>query len=356
MTKHHISRRTFLKRTAGAALLVAGTSAGVLSACGSSKKETKGMLGVFRYQESWLQNVSSSAEFIAADRRVFENNGFESLQLIYGGPNIDGAQVLADRKADMAAIDSLTFLNAAEKDQLVCIGTRLARSPVCITSLPALPIRIPSDLVGKRIGVQKKYESIWSAFLKGNNVDEKKVTRVLVQNDPKPLQDNQVDGFFSWIMNQPVTLRTRNVPCVNMMFADFGFSLPEQCWVVPRQYIVDNRARVLAGLSAEVIAQQMFLRDYNAAADLTVNKYAKDSGDTPDYVRYYISEIRDVINSSDVVREKGIGYMESETIDRYVKTLAMAGITISPNYFDNSLLAEIYKDGPDLLKKYERKY
>lgn len=361
MSENGITRRSFLKRTAGAgaALFVVGSSGSLLSACSDSEDEEakeQPVHGVFRFQGTWLKNVSAGAEFIGIERGVYENLGFERLELLYGGPDVDGRKALLEGRADIAAVDSLTFADAAVKDQLICVGTRFSRSPICITSLPAVPIRKPSDMVGKTIGVQKKYEAMFSAFLRMNNVDETKITKVIVQNDPKPLQEGQVQGFFSWIINQPVTLRTRNVQYVNMMFSDFGFSLPEGCWILTKKLLETDRDRVIAGLRGLIITNQMYISEPDVAADLTLNKYAKDAPDSPDYVRYYISETRDAINSSDTARDKGIGYMEKETVQRWVSTLELAHLKIEPSYFDNSLMAEIFKNGPDLLKDYEKKY
>lgn len=334
-------------------MFLAGSAANVLTACGSNKKAALPAYGRFNMQLFWVKNVSAAPEFLGVERRVWENQGFDGVELLPAGTNIDPKVTLYNGTADMATLDSPSFAKNAKEHQLVGIGARLAKSPTCVVSLPANPIRKPADIAGKRIGVQPVYEGVWKAFLKFHNIDESSVKQISVATDPKPLQDGQVDGFFSWVVNQPVLLRVRNVPYVTMLLSDFGLSLYDHMWTVTKKRLEENRERVVAGLRAEAISQSMFIRDYETALDLSLNKYAKNAGDDPTFARFNLTEVRDFINAFDVVHRKGLGYMEPEVVERNVKLLQSTGADIDASFFDNSLMEEIYKDGPELLKKYE---
>ncbi len=59
------------------------------------------------------------------------------------------------------------------------------------------------EFFGKKIGVQAANEPIWKTFLKANNLDASKITKVPVQFDPTPLAQKQVDGWLSYVTNEP---------------------------------------------------------------------------------------------------------------------------------------------------------
>ena len=63
-------------------------------------------------------------------------------------------------------------------------------------------------MIGKKIGVQATNEAVWNAFLKANNIDPSKINKVPVQFDPSPLVAGQVDGWFSFVTNEPNLLKT----------------------------------------------------------------------------------------------------------------------------------------------------
>ena len=60
---------------------------------------------------------------------------------------------------------------------------------------------------GKKIGVQATNEAVWNAFLKANKIDAGSITKVPVQFDPTPLTTGEVDGWFSFVTNEPNDLK-----------------------------------------------------------------------------------------------------------------------------------------------------
>ena len=71
-----------------------------------------------------------------------------------------------------------------------------------------------------------------AALLKINNIAPSSVTKVVVQNDPTPLVNGEVDGFLSFVDNQPITLELKGYSPVIMMLDDFGFTLYQQLYAV----------------------------------------------------------------------------------------------------------------------------
>ena len=76
-------------------------------------------------------------------------------------------------------------------------------------SMTKKAIKTPQDMYGKKIGVQATNESVWTAFVKAAKIDASKITKVPVQFDPLPLTTGTVDGWFSFVTNEPNDLRSK---------------------------------------------------------------------------------------------------------------------------------------------------
>ena len=89
-------------------------------------------------------------------------------------------------------------------------------------------------MIGKKIGVQATNEAVWNAFLKANNIDPAKITKVPVQFDPTPLVAKEVDGWFSFVTNEPNLLKTKGVDTAVILLADYDYPLVSETYVVRR--------------------------------------------------------------------------------------------------------------------------
>ena len=109
------------------------------------------------------------------------------------------------------------------------------------------PIKTPEDMIGKKIGVQATNEPVWNAFLKANDIDPSKITKVPVQFDPQPLVNGEVDGWFSFVTNEPNLLKVQGVDTVNFLLADYELParLARSTWCRPTS-LKDDRDKLKA--------------------------------------------------------------------------------------------------------------
>src|SRR5260370_33385410 len=108
-------------------------------------------------------------------------------------------------------------------------------------SLASKPIKTPRDMIGKKIGVAALGESVWAAFLKANRIDPASITKVPVQFDPTPLTTGTVDGWLSFITNEPIVLRSKGFNVVTFLFADQGYPLAGDVYVVTDTTLTEHR-------------------------------------------------------------------------------------------------------------------
>jgi ABC-type nitrate/sulfonate/bicarbonate transport system substrate-binding protein len=347
-----LNRRQFLGRGAavGAFAFVGPT---LLAACGDddSSSSSSAKLGTAGIQLSWIKNVEFAGSYLADTNGYYTKVGFDKVDLLSGGPNIATEPVVNSGQA----LIGYTFtepLAAAIKEgaKFKIIAAMFQKNPFGILSVEAKPIRTPADLVGKKVGVQAVNEPIWDALLKINKLDATKITKVPVQFDPTPLVKGEVDGWFAFVINEPITVKEQGGKPVVMALQDVGFTVFQQVIITTEDALKNNKAKVKALLTAELMGWQKNLADPAVGAKLAVENYGKGLGLT---LAHETEEntLQIALQKSPTTDKKGLGYMSTEDIDKNLSVLSQMGLTsITKSTYTNELLDEIYKDGTDLLK------
>jgi ABC-type nitrate/sulfonate/bicarbonate transport system substrate-binding protein len=363
-----LDRRTFLRRGAvggmGVALLGTGGMSAILAACGSSSKSSSGSsattvpggsadLGELTFQLSWIKNVEFAGEYIADTNGYYKNGTggtFSKVTLLSGGPGVAQDSVVAAGKA-MVCISAPDITSSAIKNGagLVTIGAQYQKNPFCIMSAASKPIHTPQEMYGKKIGVQATNEAVWNAFLKANNLDASKITKVPVQFDPTPLTTGDVDGWFSFVTNEPNDLKyNKNFDTVTFLLADYNYPLVSETYVVKKETLSKDRDKVKAMLVADIKGWHENLKDPALGAHLAATVYGKDQN-LKEGEQLLESKAENKLILTDDTRANGLFTITDKLLDENIATLKLAGIDITKaDLFDMSVLDEVYSEHPEL--------
>ena len=360
-----LDRRSFLRRGAvggaGVAVLATGGLSALLAACSSSSKpasssttpttgaSAKKDFGELAFQLSWIKNVEFAGEYIADTNGFYLAEGFKSVNLISGGPTVQQDAVVASGKAFVCIsapdITSAAINNGAD---LITIGAQYQKNPFAVMSLAKSPIKTPQEMVGKKIGVQATNESVWNAFLKANKIDPSSIKKTVVQFNPQPLVDGEVDGWFSFVTNEPNLLKTQGVDTVTFLLADYKYPLVSETYVVKKSDLKDNRDKIKAMLRADIKGWHANLADPTVGAKLAATKYGKDQKLTVAEQTLESTAENKLISTADT-KANGLFTITPALIDENIATLALANISITKEkLFDMSVLEEVYSENPEL--------
>jgi ABC-type nitrate/sulfonate/bicarbonate transport system substrate-binding protein len=352
--RNDVTRRAFLSRGAAAAagFGMLGGAAGLLAACGSSAKSasvtpttpsTVASLGSANLQLFWIKNVQFAGSYIADTKGYYKQQGL-TVDLLSGGPSVTTEPVVTSGKALMGITGTDIAASAINQGApLVIIGCQYQRNPNAITSLASKPIKTPKEMYGKKIGVQAANESIWSAFLKLNNLDPSKIDKVPVQFDPAPLATGEVDGWFSFYTNEPNLLKSRGVDTYVFLLDDFGFHLLYDAYVVRKESLTtpNERAQIVAMIKAERLGWEAEVKNPGEGAELAVTKYGKNLGLKVAEQTLEATAQNKLLQSS-ATKAKGLFWMSDEDQQRSIATLALSGIKIDQDaLFTDEILQEV---------------
>ncbi|WP_018657805.1 ABC transporter substrate-binding protein [Actinomadura flavalba] len=347
-----LDRRTLLRRglQAGGLLLAAP----VLAACGDDEPSGGGSgsgLGTLGIRLAWIKNVEFGGEFMADSRGYFKAEGFSKVDLITGGPNATPAETDVVTGKAFAGLSSPDRVGAAvlKGAPLKIIGAHYQKNPFSITSMADKPIRTPQDMVGKKIGVQATNEAVWDAFLKSAKIDPKSITKVPVQFDPLPLTTGTVDGWMSYVTNEPNVLRLKGHKVETMLFAEQGYPLVGEAIFVTTEALKKDRAKVKGMLRGQIKGWKDCIKEPEAAAKLAVEVYGKGLGLEMEEQVLHAKTQNDLILTEDT-KKNGLFTLSPDLLRRNIETLAVAGVNVTAErLFDLSVLEEIYKEDASLV-------
>ena len=322
------------------------------STAGSMTMAPAGTYGDIKVQLSWIKNYEFGGEFFADDKGYYTEAGFNSVELVTG-PVQSAEELVATGEVTvgLSAPDATARYILDSGAPLKIIGSTYQKNPFCILSLSeGKPINTPADLVGKNIGVQSgTNQSIFEGFLKANGLTIDQMTITPVQFDPSPLYDNQVDGFMSYVTNEPFLAKAKGFTPVTLVFADNGLPLTAETFTVTQDSIDNDREMLKAFLYAEIKGWTDSIADPAGTAELVVTKYGSDLGLTEASEAEQAASQNELIVTDDT-KANGIFTLTEEKQAEIVEAIALTGYEITAEeLFDLSLLDEVYASHPDLI-------
>lgn len=348
------SRRDFL-RLAGL-----GATGLALAACGSGGSTpaaapataTPGQYGSISLQLSWIKNIEFAGEYFADAKGYYTAAGFEKVDLVTGPVDSADALVAAGNvDIGLSAPDATARFITEQGAPLKIIGSTFQKNPFCILSIEeGKPIRTPADLVGKTVGIQAgTNQSIFAGFLKANKIDPASVNQVVVQYEPTPLTEKKVDGFMSYLTNEPFIVKADGFTPVTLSFADNGLPLTAETFTVRQETIDTQRDMLKAFLTAEIKGWTDAVASPAESARLAVEVYGKDLGlDIPGQTEQM--EAQNGLVVSPDTEANGLFTLSPALTGQIVTALGDIGITITAEeLFDLTLLQEVYAASPELV-------
>lgn len=291
-------------------------------------------------QLSWLHSVQFAGSYIARKNNWWRDAGLE-VTLLQGGPNapVEPPVVAGTALIGISAAD-YTAAAVAQGAPFRIIGVAMQKNPFAIASLPANPVRVPADLVGKRIGMAVANTPVLQALCTLNDVDIGGVQVVPTQYSAQPLLAGEVDCLLCWETDLPVAMEMQGVPAETMLLADHGYALHSQTYIATTDSIANRRAELVALLGGEVRGWDTYRADTDAAAVLTVEMFP-DAG--LDLETQKLQARRQVpLMFSDLTQANGFGWWSEETVAQNIETLALLGRSVTPDLWDRSILEEIH--------------
>lgn len=288
-------------------------------------------------QASWINDAEFSGYFTAIDKGYYADHGVD-LTYLPGGPNVIPESTLLAGTADIALTSPDTTVSAIADQgaDLVIIGAQYQQNPLGIVSLVSSGINGPADLVGRTVAVPDVNRIAFDALLKLNGVDPASVTVVPYAYDPTPLLSGEVDATLDFVTNVPYTIEQSGGKATSFTLYDHGYKIPNDTIVVSRQALETKRDALVAWLQASRQGWTENLADPTVYPRTFADTWFKGTGRTVDNEVFFNTAQKPLIESPN-----GILSMTDATVQQTIDSLALIGVTATPEMFDLSLVKQL---------------
>ncbi len=267
MTKD-LNRRSFLQSSAAVAGVAAsGTFVSVVPSHADGHEYT------IRMQLGWLASNGITGEVMADSLGYFAEEGL-ALEIVPGGPNVDGVASVASGANNFGSISSSPSLMLARSAGLPirCIAAGYQRHPFTYFSLTGNPVREPQDLIGKTVATQGTARILLQAMLAHNGIAEEDVEVAVMGADMAALMNGQVDVVTGWSTNTGA-LAVLGDQRVDMSLWDAGIQLYANPYYTTDDVLQEHGDKVTAAIRAISRGWGAAYENPEGAVDALVARY-----------------------------------------------------------------------------------
>lgn len=272
-------------------------------------------------QLGWLASNGILGE-VAADAKGFYAEEGLKLEVIAGGPNIDGIASVASGRANLGSISSSPSLMLARSAGIPvkCIATGYQQHPFTYFSLKKNPVNTPQDMIGKKVATNGTARILLQALLAANDIPEDQVEVIVMGAEMTPLMTGQVDVVTGWRTNTSA-LSVLGDERVELTLWDGGVKLYANPYYTTDAMLENEQDKVEAMIRAGARGWGWAYENREEAVHLLVERFPnlvlEDELATVDMVMDYSFDAN--------TAQHGWGYMTRENWERQIQQYEALG-------------------------------
>jgi NitT/TauT family transport system substrate-binding protein len=193
-------------------------------AAGPADAQTAAKTTKINFRLDWKPGAQHLPFYYAKEKGYYAQEGID-LEIISGSGSADSVKTLGTRAVELALVDALVLVQAREQQMPVqAIAAYYQRTPICLISPLAKPIKTAQEMLGKKIGSKKGSATSQglTLFLEANNIKPEQLQLADIGFGVQPLLVGQVDALMGFTMNEPIEAESAGMPVYELMIADAG--------------------------------------------------------------------------------------------------------------------------------------
>lgn len=177
------------------------------------------------FRLDWKPGGQHAPFYLGKERGYFAAEGID-LTIISGSGSSDSVKQLGAGAVDLALVDALVLVQAAEqKVPVKSVAAYYQRTPIVLISPKAKPLTDPQQLTrGAKIGSKRASSTSQglTALLAAHKIDAKNVNMVDIGFGVQPLLLGQVDALMGFTMNEAIEAESAGMAVTEMPIASHG--------------------------------------------------------------------------------------------------------------------------------------
>ncbi|MFC0278643.1 ABC transporter substrate-binding protein [Falsigemmobacter intermedius] len=226
-----------------------------------------------RMQLGWLASNGILGEIAADEKGFYAEEGLK-LEIVPGGPNVDGIASVASGSANLGSYSSSPSLMLARSAgmPIKCIAAGYQRHPFTYFSMKSKPVAKPEDMIGKKVATNGTARVLLQALLAANGLKEDQLEISVMGSDVAPLLTGQVDVVTGWRTNTPVLVALGD-DRVELTLWDAGVQLYANPYYTTDDMLANHKDKVVAMMRASARGWAWAFENRKEAVEMLVKRY-----------------------------------------------------------------------------------
>ena len=224
-------------------------------------------------QLKWLHHFQFAGYYAALEKGFYREAGLD-VTLVEGGPMVEVEKSVVEGKADFGVGTSALLLHRAHGADLVVLGQIFQHSPAIFLVPRSTGIRSIADMAGRRFMYSNQHGDML-ALLKKNGIEEKDITQIPHQGDPRDLIDGKADVMIAYSFNEPFIFEQVGEPYLTFSPMTYGIDFYGDNFFTTRKLTEDRPKFVAAFREATLRGWRYALSNKAEIADLILARYSK---------------------------------------------------------------------------------
>lgn len=274
-------------------------------------------------QLNWLNQFQFAGYYVAKEKGFYEEVGLD-VQINEFDSKIDNVELIKNEKVDFAIGRSSLLINKINGDDIVAIAAIFQDSPLMLlTTNPQ--IKKIEDIKNKKVMITSDalHTASIVAMLNANNIKQENYETINHSFNLNDLIEGKADLMASYISNEPIILKEKNIPYKIFHPKDYDFNFYDDILFTSSKFIKENPKTTKKFYQATIKGWEYAFRNKTEAAEIIFKKYNTQNKSLINLIKE--AEILEKLTTNKDGEK--IGYLEKNKLEKTLQVFKILGLT-----------------------------
>jgi diguanylate cyclase (GGDEF)-like protein/PAS domain S-box-containing protein len=296
-------------------------------------------------QLNWLNQFQFAGYYIAKEKGFYNEVGID-LDIKEFTSNTDLIEMIKTKKADFAIGSSSLLIDRINGADIVALGAILQESPLVLLVKKDSNVNSIKDLKNKKIMITNDAANSASilAMLSANGLRESDFIRQEHSFNIDDLINGNTDAMASYMSNEPILLKDKNIEYKIFHPKDFGFDFYNDILFTSSIFIKNNPKLTKDFYDATIKGWKYAFENIGETAEIIFNKY-----NTQNKSFIHLVKEGEVLKKMAYAYDEDIGHIDEKKLKNTVNVFKLVGLVNK----DMDINAFVYDENPHKTMTFE---
>lgn len=296
-------------------------------------------------QLNWLNQFQFAGYYIAKEKGFYNDVGID-LDIKEFTSNTDLIQMVKTKRADFAIGSSSLLIDRINGADVVALGAILQESPLMLLVKKDSNINSVKDLKNKKIMITNDAANSASilAMLSANGLRESDFIRQEHSFNIEDLINGNTDAMASYMSNEPILLKDKNIEYKIFHPKDFGFDFYNDILFSSSIFIKNNPKLTKDFYDATIKGWKYAFENIGETAEIIFNKY-----NTQNKSFIHLVKEGEILKKMAYTNDEDIGHIDGKKLKNTINVFKLVGLVNK----DMDVDSFIYDENPHKIMTFE---